>query len=314
MGHKRHQDFGEESSPKKILTESSKSNFSFNYPSKSTKAPSYHENYNGQPSSLPPLPPIRDASLAQIPFTHPGSLNGHPASNVDVTYDRLEFLGDAYIELIATRLIFPRFPKHTAGRLSQLREMLVKNETLAEYAMAYGFDERAKLPANFKGTVTSKVWTKTIGDIFEAYVAAVIMDDPEQGFQNAETWLCTLWEYKLSRQPARDTQMVDLDAKVQLGKRILGRGIKLDYRAEGPPQSIKKEGKLIFHVGVHLTGWGWQNELLGRGKGLSIKEAGAMAAKEALKNPFTETVACVKREFDEKTRAEREQKELEEPE
>lgn len=152
------------------------------------------------------------------------------------------------------------------------------------------------------------MWTKTIGDIFEAYVAAVIMDDPEHGFQIADAWLCALWESKLST--ARDTQTVDLDAKTQLAKRVLGKGIKLDYREDGPPQQIRKEGKMVYHIEVYLTGWGWQNQYLGKGSGLSSKDAGAMAAKEALANPLTEKVASVKRSFDEKVRAEREQREL----
>jgi ribonuclease-3 len=272
---------------------------------KATDGSSTPQTYNGRLSTLPPLPIIRDASLAEVPFTHPGSLNSHPSKTVDVSYERLELLGDAYIELIATRLIFPRFPHHSAGRLSQLREMLVKNETLAEYGLAYGFDQRAKLPANFKDTVTAKVWTKTIGDIFEAYVAAVIVDDPEQGVQTTDTWLCALWENKLSKQPAREMQTADSDTKALLGKILLGRGIKLEYKDQEPPQAIRKEGKLIYHMGVDLTGWGWDKKCLGEGKGLSMKEAGAMAAKEALANPLTAQVASVKREFDERVRAER---------
>ena len=256
--------------------------------------------YNGHPSTLPSLPLISDAT-AKVAFTHPGAAIGKSVAH---SYDRLELLGDAYIEVIATRLIFPRFPHLPAGRLSQLRESLVKNETLAEYAIAYGFDKRAILPPNFRNQTAGKIWTKTIGDIFEAYVAGIIVDDPEQGFQRAEKWLCTLWENKLTRQPAGETQVVDMDMKMMLAKKINGKGIKPEYRVEDTKE-IRKEGKLVYQIGIYFTGWGWENQFLGRGKGLSQKEAGAMAAKEALDNRVVEQISAVKKVFDEKVKAER---------
>ena len=118
--------------------------------SKPAKAAVTFSPYDGRPSTLPPLPRILEKTFESAAFTHPGSLSCDTASKVNISYDRLEFLGDAYIELMATRVIFPRFPNLTAGRLSQQREMLVKNETLAEYALAYRFDEKAKLPSNYK--------------------------------------------------------------------------------------------------------------------------------------------------------------------
>ena len=255
--------------------------------------------YSGRPSTLPPLPAIPDKDLESVAFTHPGSLSCDTASKVNISYDRLEFLGDAYIELMATRVIFPRFPRLTAGKLSQQRESLVKNETLAEYALAYGFDEKAKLPRTFNTPGKDrKLWQKTLGDIFEAYVAAVIISDPEQGFQLAEAWLAALWESKLGLQKREDTETADPKAKIHLATKILGKGIKVNYRDEAPPVEIREEGKAIFQIGVYLTGWGWKDQHLGSGKGLSKLEAGQKAAADALMNPLTAQVASVKRDFD----------------
>ena len=255
--------------------------------------------YNGHTSTLPPLPAILDKDLESVAFTHPGSLNCDTASKVDISYDRLEFLGDAYIELMATRVIFPRFPRLTAGKLSQQRELLVKNETLAEYALAYGFDEKAKLPRTYNTPGKDrKLWQKTLGDIFEAYVAALIISDPEQGFQRAEAWLAALWESKLGSQKREDTETADPKAKMHLATKVLGKGIKVYYRDEAPPVEIRQEGKAIFQVGVFLTGWGWKDQHLGSGKGLSKQEAGQKAAADALLNPLTAQVASVKRDFD----------------
>ena len=307
MGSKRSHDLdGQAAEPpsKKLASTNNVVNFqsedarvpSYLTPRKATSGPSP---YLGTPSTLPPLPEIRDKSLVSTLFTHPGTLNGHSSTKIDTSYDRLELLGDAYIELIATRLVFSRFPKMPAGRLSQQRELLVKNETLAEYALAYNFDEKGQLPTSMKqgGKDSKKKWTKTMGDMFEAYVAAIVLSDPTDGFETAEGWLRLLWENKLAKQPTIETQAADPNAKVQLANKVMGKDIKLHYRDEAPPQELRKEGKLIFQIGVYLTGWGWENTRLGTGKGLSKQEAGAKAAADALVNPLTAQVASVKIRF-----------------
>ena len=254
---------------------------------------------SGLPRTLPVLPIILNRSLADVPFTHQGVLGGRATSDVNMSYDRLEFLGDAYIELIATRLLFLRFPELPAGRLSQKREFLVKNETLAEFSLAYGFDRKANIPKFQSGEQDkSKVWTKIMGDVFEAYVAAVILSDPADGFTVAETWLTGLWEPKISQPDNIGTW--DPNAKVQLANRIMGKGIKIQYRDEAPPDVIKKEGKIVFHVGVYLTGWGWENTHLGSGSGLNKNIAGSQAATKALSNSLTAQIEAIKRKFDTK--------------
>ena len=252
---------------------------------------------------LPKLPVIRDESLADLPFTHQGVLQAHQRETVNLSYDRLELLGDAYIELFATRLIFPRFPRLPAGRLSQIRESLVKNETLAEFSLAYGFDKRAHLPSSIKnaGQTGSKIWTKTLGDIFEAYVAAVVISDLIEGFATAETWLTELWIPKL---PEED--IINPNSKLNLSQKIMGKNIKISYREERPQETIKKEGKIWYHIGAYLTGWGWEDQHLGSGKGLNKVLAGNQAAAQALLNPLTDQIAAVKRDFDAKVKAQRE--------
>ena len=299
--------------PGSIAENTFKKSLNFPQPMSSASRPtdtSPKTDHNLQNNTLPELPAIRDKSLADIPFTHPGVLGGRTTLDVSImSYDRLEFIGDAYIELIATRLIFPRFPDLPAGRLSQKREMLVKNETLAEYSLAYGFDKRANLPKSYtQGQEKNKLWTKTMGDVFEAYVAAVILSDPAKGFAVAEAWLTQLWEPKLS--VSDNIVAYDSNAKVQLATKIMGKGIKIHYRDEAPPNVIKKEGKIVFEVGVYLTGWGWENERLGSGKGLNKNEAGSKAATEALSNPLTAEIEKVKREFDAKRLADRDEQNI----
>lgn len=95
-------------------------------------------------------------------------------------------------------------------------------------------------------------------------------------------------------------------AKVELSQRVGGKGVKIDYRDDKEPVSIKKEGKTFFEIGAYLTGWGFAGVRLGGGKGLNKVEAGNRAAMEALKSEAVEKAASIKKEFDTKVREERE--------
>ncbi|CAG8902610.1 unnamed protein product [Penicillium salamii] len=190
-------------------------------------------------------------SLERAVFTHPAMSN-----NNNMTYDRLEVLGDAYIELIATKIIWDKFPKIPAGRMSQIREILVKNETLAGFAETFGFDRKVSVPPNYN--TPSKRWTKTKGDVFEAYVAAVVLSDPVTGYQSAETWLTGLWMPVIN---SLGHQTGELRSKEALAKKIMGKNVKLDY-IEARPSVQHKGGTQTFFIAVYLTGWGGTNNFL----------------------------------------------------
>ncbi|OOF89861.1 hypothetical protein ASPCADRAFT_212431 [Aspergillus carbonarius ITEM 5010] len=206
-------------------------------------------------------------------FTHPGVSNNNGA-----TYDRLEVLGDAYIELISTKLIWNKFQDIPSGRISQIRELLVKNETLSDYATRYGLDRRASVPPDYPKQ--PRRWVKTKADIFEAYVAAVVLSDPINGYSVTEEWLTQLWLPKIDElgQPKSS-----LHAKESLAKKIMGKGIKLNYVDEHPSVPRGRGGQTYF-IGVYLTGWGWNHKHLGSGQGSNKAIAGDDAAQNALLN------------------------------
>lgn len=234
----------------------------------------------------PSLPPILDRRLEEAVFTHPACGKTH-----DTTYDRLEILGDAYIELIATRVVWEKFPGIPSGRISQIRELLVKNETLAGFAQLYAFDRKARVPANYSDQ--PKRWTKTKGDIFEAYVAAVILSRSVDGYHVAEQWLTELWLPKLA---SLGQQRADLRAKEALAKKVMGKGIRLEYVEERPAVEHKGSGTQTFFIGVYLTGWGWTHKHLGSGQGPSKAAAGDEAARDALSDiPLIAEVVTAKR-------------------
>ncbi|WPH02071.1 Hypothetical protein R9X50_00492600 [Acrodontium crateriforme] len=289
-------------------------------------------------AGLPPLPEVKGETFQTAPFKHKSTVTYNRSAVVgDVTYERLEFIGDAQLEHIASRLIYERYSHLTAGQQSQLRELLVKNETLSEYAKAYGFEERVevgdlerqRMQADAKNR-GNKGFNKILGDSFEAYVAAVILSDDEHGFAIAEKWLTTLWAPKLLEAAARDRMydpsiallhtkndadpksVYNPTAKADLQKLILsGPGVALSY--EPYQASIELKGDLLgqnrHFIAVYLTGYGYERKLLGKGEGKNKVEAGNWAAVEAMHGEnkgIVDECAQQLEERREKKRAERE--------
>ncbi|KAL6910418.1 ribonuclease III [Trichoderma evansii] len=245
----------------------------------------------------PPLPPILDPKLAEEAFTHPGI-------GMNFSYERLEWLGDAYLELIASSLIHQTFPQLRSGPCSQLRERLVRNITLAEYFRYYGLEKQARLPDHFdgskglgRGRSKDKDILKTQADMFEAYVAAVILSDPQEGLFKVVEWLKALWgrtikediekaEAAKKRQETQSTgvEATEKNSKQRLSVKIVTKGVSIDYK-DLPGEKRDKNLKLpLYTVGAYLTGYGEVGRLLAVGTALSKKEAGQKAAEAALQN------------------------------
>lgn len=265
------------------------------------------------PDQLPPLPEILDATLDVAAFTHQGM-----AGRVnDLSYERLEWVGDSYLYLTATLLISQTFPSLLPGKCSQLRERLIKNITLADYARQYSFQKFAKIPSemlgNSKHATKDKDMTKIMGDIFEAYIAAVILSDPHNGVARATDWLKKLWSMTLKKEiinqeksgmkydspmwrlrgnagwvriaeKTADPEPVQLGPKEQLQKLLGSKGIRLMYRDAAPEKKDKTNKLPLFTVGVYLDGYGEKDKQLGYGTANGKKDAGIKAASMALAN------------------------------
>lgn len=166
-----------------------------------------------------------------------------------------------------------------------------------------------------------------MGDVFEAYCAAIVLsyhEDPMAGYAVLEEWLTALWQPTLLLEKQRNCPSVggggdgdigpeatwgslDLLAKQTLNQKLSGTSTKTSFRDLSPvdTRTLKDEGKEIYHIGCYFTGWGWNDQFLGEGKGLSKKDAGMRAAKEALGNVVAGQIEMVKREFDRRIREER---------
>ena len=250
--------------------------------------------------SLPPLPPISSAYRRQV-FTHP-SIDTNPEHN----YERLEFLGDAYIEIIASEVIFDRFTDAMPGKMSAFREVFVKNETLHEYSVLYGFDKQLNIAL---GHSQPRDYIKIYGDVFEAYVAAVVLSDVDRecGFASATRWLTKLWEPGFKELGLTMMAAVDIKSKETLARNVLVKGAKVNYK-EISKVVDNRNGTHTYTVGAFYTGFDWEDEFLGSGKGNSQASAGQAAAKSALESAILEEIKIKRTGFlQEKERGEAEQ-------
>lgn len=263
------------------------------------------------PATLPPVPPILDPVLEKAALTHSGY-----ARAGEMSYERLEWIGDAYLYLLSTSFIYQTFPDLPTGKCAHLREILIKNLTLSRYTVEYHIHKQTRFPVEFdlhsgiSGHTTPKTKMKALGDVFEAYVAAVILGDPKHGLENASAWIKALWgkelendikeEYRNRRkasplpalqqlegsnpQATQSKKTQDLNPKVVLAKAIGAKGIKISYHDEDIVKKDKHTGDPLFTVGVYLDGWGKTHFPMGFGCASGKKEAGAKAAQAALNN------------------------------
>lgn len=234
--------------------------------------------------ALPPLPPIQEPHLQQAVFTHrTANINvGDPLAtnqmDLGLDYERLEYSGDAYIELIATRALCNRFPQVDVPELCSWRERLVENSALSKFSDAYGFPDR--LSHRLYVEQGSKAWMKVSADIFEAYVAGLVQSDSEHGFSIAEEWLTELWAPQLLGFQAKAIE--NPKAKDELNKLVIIKGVTLQYR-EDKPMTFDKGSIQRYYMGVYLTGWGYEDEWIGSGEGQNKNQAGVAAATAAIK-------------------------------
>jgi ribonuclease III len=111
-----------------------------------------------------------DAALLRRALTHSTFAHEHPG---EPDYERLEFLGDAVVQLCASELLFERHPDATEHTLTNLRQRIVRQPALADVGRAMGLARQARFG---KGEAGKEVVEKIHCDLFEALVGAVYLD------------------------------------------------------------------------------------------------------------------------------------------
>jgi ribonuclease-3 len=168
--------------------------------------------------------------------------------------ERLEFLGDAVLELVVSELLYRRFPQADDGDLSRLRSHLVRRETLAELARELELGERVRLGPGERKSGGHRRDT-ILADALEALIGAVYLHG---GFDGARRFILRLWEPRLRDLPAAGALK---DPKTRLQELLQARHLPL------PEYELLEvrgaEHARSFHVACRVPGGGQEADAWG---------------------------------------------------
>ncbi|EMT46932.1 MULTISPECIES: ribonuclease III [Anoxybacillus] len=209
---------------------------------------------------------FRDEKLLMQAFTHSSYVNEH-RKRLHEDNERLEFLGDAVLELTVSQYLFEQFPQMSEGELTKLRAAIVCEPSLVMFAHALSFGELVLLGKGEELT-GGRTRPSLLADAFEAFIGALYLD---QGMEAVVQFLGKTMFPKIRE--GAFSHVMDYKSQLQELVQRDGSGV-LEYKIlqeKGPAHN--KE----FVSRVSLNG-----EELGVGVGRSKKEAEQRAAQMAL--------------------------------
>ncbi|KKR45427.1 MAG: Ribonuclease 3 [Parcubacteria group bacterium GW2011_GWA1_40_21] len=210
---------------------------------------------------------FKNKDLLKQAFTHRSFVNENKAFGLGHN-ERLEFLGDAVLELVVTEYLYSKYPSATEGDLTSYRSALVNAITLSEVARKLNVNEfllLSKGEAKDEGRARLYILANTI----EAIIGAVFLD---QGYETARKFISE-----------NTFHLIDkiVEDKTWLDSKSYFQEMAQEYTGITPSyKTVKEEGPdhdRHFTVGVYL-----EKELVVSGEGKSKQEAEQDAARKAL--------------------------------
>jgi|WetSurMetagenome_2_1015567.scaffolds.fasta_scaffold78007_1 ribonuclease III len=208
-----------------------------------------------------------DIALLDTALTHRSFVNENIALACRDN-ERLEFLGDAVLELTVSDMLMRKFPDHTEGQLSKLRASVVNELPLAELARRFGIGEHLLLGKGEEGS-GGRMKSSLLANTFESVIAAMYLDG---GFDRTALFIGRLFG-PLIEEGEFSSVYRDYKTAVQEMSQVLFREMP-HYRViseTGPDHNKRFETNLLIGERVIATG-----------RGRSKKEAEQQAAKTAL--------------------------------
>ena len=211
---------------------------------------------------------FKDKNLLKQAFTHRSYLNENPSLALEQN-ERLEFLGDAVLELAITEYLYKKYPKKTEGEMTALRAALVNSIILAEVA---GELEMGSLMLLSKGEAKSlgKARQYILANAFEAIIGAVYL---EHGYEKTVEFL--------EKTLFGKTEEV-IEKKLWIDAKSLFQEKAQEIESVTPSYKVLAESgpdhEKVFVMGVFLG-----SDLVAEGRGASKQEAEQDAARNGLK-------------------------------
>ena len=214
---------------------------------------------------------FRDEELLELALTHK-SFTEFESKTGERNNEKLEFLGDAVLDMAISELLMERFPELDEGGLSKFRASLVNEDGLAQIArkMKLGDSLRMGKGEDLSG---GREKPSLLADALEAVLAAIYLDSRKtEGFSRVSKIIYDLYHEEL---PEQVDSFISRDYKSEL-QEFVQKNLNLPANYElvnqfGPDH--QKEFEMVVKV---------EERILGKGRGLSKKQAGQAAAQDAL--------------------------------
>ena len=211
---------------------------------------------------------FKDKNLLRQAFTHRSYLNENPSLALEQN-ERLEFLGDAVLELAITEYMYKKYPQKTEGEMTGLRAALVNSITLSEVAGELNVGDFLLLS---KGEAKSlgKARQYILANAFEALIGAIYLNS---GYEETSSFLEKNLFGKIEEV---------IEKKLWIDAKSLFQEKAQELESATPSYKVLAESgpdhEKVFTMGVFLG-----DELIAEGKGDSKQEAEQDAARKALK-------------------------------
>lgn len=208
---------------------------------------------------------FRDPSVVTEALTHASYASENDGAS---SYERLEFLGDAVLELVTTDLVFAAMPDAPEGDMTKIRASVVDEPTLAAIARRWGLDDVARLGVG-EDRSGGRSRDSILSDLVESVIAAVYLDG---GFAAAHTVIVRHWSDLIDERIA-GPDVSDPRSRLQELLARTGRIVEFTFDRSGPDHAA------VFTAQAIVDG-----RVCGEGTGGSKKAAAIAAAQAALES------------------------------
>lgn len=211
---------------------------------------------------------FKDKNILIQSLVHRSYLNENPSFHLDHN-ERLEFLGDAVLELVVTENLYANYP-NPEGELTNWRASIVNAKMLAKMAQSLEIEKFLYLSRGEAKDRDSKARQYILANAFEAIIGAIYLD---RGYKTVQKFIKAT---VLKELPYIIKNLLYIDPKSKFQEKsqeIFGITPTYKVLSENGPDHNK-----TFEVGLYL-----QEEMVSRGAGSSKREAQENAAVEGLK-------------------------------
>ncbi len=210
--------------------------------------------------------PFREPALLRLALTHPSI--SHESGNDEDHNQRLEYLGDAVLQLALTRELYDRYPQHDEGPLTKIRAQLVNQVSLAEQGRALSLGEHLLLSRG-EQINGGRERPSIIADAYEAVLGALFLDG---GYEAARAFILQSFQEVLGDIESTAATDNPKGALQEIMQAISSEPPQYQILSATGPDHDRSYECAVFHRG----------EEVGRGVGKSKKTAESQAAAAAL--------------------------------